>query len=773
MQTSLFDSVPEAEEATPDRREGDGIVVGEVARVRFSDDETGFVVGTVRAADGASEVRFVGRNLPGISEGASVRLEGRWVDDPTYDPSQWYRKDKSGKQFEVRAVRTRLPVTREGVIRYIAGNVRGCGPARAARVVAHFGRDCLEVLAEEPGRVVEAFGTGRSADALRESWSAWAKRYADDRAVQEVSVRLAGAGGITLGLAHRIVERFGAREATEVVLHRPYDLCEVRGVGFRTADDVARGMGVALLDPTRIAAGVVHVLGDAMGQGHSGLPRDVLVRRTRDALDLDSDDLVLDAVASNLAAGTLIERGRLLFTRLADLLERRVASSIEILAGRESATAPGDREAVERVLAEDGLSPAQSDAVRRALSAGVFVLTGRPGAGKTTTVRTFLRCCDLSFATEDVAVVAPTGKAASRAAEVTGRAATTVHRLIGVRFGEVRKTPLRQRWVVLDEASMCDLPLMDWLLRNIDLGRTSLLLVGDVNQLPSVGHGQVLGDLIDSGAVETATLREVFRQSRASVIKVNANRILDGEPLDLENEGDFLFADITLPPPLGPDGFPVEDPTQSRRECEHGRRRLRSAVEYLRREGADPLREIQVLTPMRKGLLGVREVNAMLQDALNPAGRPGPRIGDHTQVREGDRVIQVKNDYTLGVFNGDQGEVVSVDPDERMVRVRFYEHEVDVVGPALRNLNLSWAITVHRSQGSEFPHCILLYHTSHYVMLGRSLLYTAMTRASRQFILVGNRAALDHTLKRDVATEERYTGLRDLLSAALCVADAA
>lgn len=752
-QPSLFDNfgesggVPSNEEPP---KTSPHVLTGEVRSILLRDEDSGFVVGTLQATDRATRVRFVGRELPGVEEGVFVRFEGEWT-----------RHSKYGRQFNVRMVRARLPLLKDAVLRYIKANIKGCGPTYAKRIVETLGVSCLETLAREPERITEVFPTGKLREKQLKVWERWASTYTENQAAEELFVRLMGAGDITIALARRIVRHFGAEEAEAVAMYRPYELVEVPGIGFRTADAIARNMGIALDDPTRIAAGIVFTLEQAMDrEGHSALTRAKLERRSKKALGVDGSEDIRSAIDNALKIGTIVERDGLLFKAEVDSLEDEVAHAFARLAHREISLTAEQLSTIEAVIAENDLSTEQADAVRRALLHGLFILTGRPGTGKTTTLATYLKCCEALGWEDDVAIAAPTGRAASRAAEVTGYKASTIHRLINTRMGRERGRPLPYRRIVLDEGSMCDLVTTGWLLRHLDLERTSLLIVGDQDQLPSVGHGRVLGDLIDSGVIQTAYLRKIFRQGEGSLITLNAHRILDRKPLELRNlpGSDFLFADITRKPRLGPDGFPVDDPERSQKECEDGKQRIAAAVRYLINEkGANPARDIQVLTPMRRGLLGAAELNVLVQDIVNPkGGEHGPLLGDGTFARLGDRVIQTKNDYDLGVFNGEQGEIVDIQKDGRVV-VRFDKAELCLEKRHLKNLWLSWAISVHRAQGSEYPYVIMAYHTSHHVMLSLSLLYTGVTRAREQLILVGNRQAIDLTLRRGHYADERHT----------------
>lgn len=731
------------------------ILTGQIVSINESSRPDGsWVMGHIESEDGSTRIPFVGTDLFGCEVGRSVRLVGEWE----YHP-------KHGRQFRAEYVESRLPVVREAIIKYIAANIPHCGPKRAEELIDHFGLSCLDILAHDPGRVREVF-PGKVGEKMLDAWAEWAQEYQLSRRAKKLTIDLMGAG-MTYTLARRVQQVFKKPgEAEDILLHRPYRLVEVPGIGFKRADQIARHMGIALDDPARIAAGVVYALDTAMEYGHSALPQAELEKQAARELDLDDTEAVRVAIERGLAAGTLVcDRGLVYLPRVRDLEEFVAQRLAEFLRNSHPLTV-AERERVQGIIERSGLSETQARAVWVALENGVAILTGRPGSGKTTTTRTFVECCDALGWT--VAIAAPTGKAAARAAEVTKRPASTVHRLIGGAPGMVREQPLPYRVIVLDETSMADLETVAWLLKNVDPRQTSILFVGDKDQLPSVGHGRVFADLIESQAIPTVELRDIFRQGVNSRIVLNAHRLLDGKPLLLDNApgSDFLFADVTQEDAIGPDGFPIpDDSTRPRREQEEALRRLDRAIQFLiRQKGAVPVRDIQVLAPMRKGLLGVDNLNIRLQELLNPHGELGPEIGGRVRVRVGDRVIQTRNDYGVpgGLFNGEQGEVIAVDARREMIKVRFDDRILELRGVQLAKLRLAWAITVHRSQGSEFPYTILLYHTAHSVMLDNSLLYTAITRARRLFILIGNYRALELTRRQARRRDrERYTGLRE------------
>jgi exodeoxyribonuclease V alpha subunit len=739
-------------------RSGEQIITGEVVSLNPSTRADGaWTLGQIRAEDGATMIPFLGADLVGCEIGCTVRLVGQWQHDATW-----------GWQFRAGRVESRLPVTPDGIVRYLKANVPGCGEVRARTLAETFGAATLEVLSANPAAVRDAFPSGKIAERLERSLADWAISFRQKANSVRVEAALMGAG-MTRNMAQRVLRHFRAHEVAEdVVLKRPYRLVEVPGIGFRRADALARSMGVAPADPSRIAAGVVYALEMLMELGHSAAPYEKLVSQARSALEISDTKAVEAAIERGVQARILVEEQGVIFLSRVRATELRVAERLWAMAARRQGLDEAQREAVRQIIEASGLGELQAQAVWAALESGVSVLTGRPGTGKTFTTAAIVRCCQAIG--RSIQIAAPTGKAAARAAEVTGIEAKTIHRLIGLRMGETGE-PVDTDVLVLDETSMTDLDVFDWLLRNLDVQRTTLLLVGDNNQLPSVGHGRVLGDIIDSGCVAATELTEIHRQGARSRIVENAHRLLDGKPLDLENRsgGDFLFVDIRQDEAIGPDGFPLPyDAERSRREQEYGCERISNAIDYLvRTHGAVPARDIQLLTPMRRGTLGVDSLNAVLQRKLNPDGAEGPFIGGGVRVRVGDRVIQTRNDYTVasGLFNGEQGEVISASQGAGEVRVRFGEREIALGPHQLGSLRLAWAITVHRSQGSEFPYTLMAYHTSHYQMLDQAVLYTGLTRAKKMFILIGTHRAIEITQRQGRRSLYRHTGLAGRLQA--------
>jgi exodeoxyribonuclease V alpha subunit len=704
---------------------------GVLERIVYTNEESAWSVVRLSVAGRREPVTAVG-NLLAVRPGESLRLEGRWIRDRKY-----------GEQFQADSYRTMQPATVRGIERYLgSGLIPGIGPVMAKRLVERFGEATLEVIENHPERLrrVEGIGPKR----CRQIQRAWV----DQREIKEVMLFLQ-AHGISTHLAIRIYKHYGA-EAIELMKQNPYRLAtDLYGVGFKTADEVAQNLGLPTNSPERVRAGVLHLLGEAAGDGHLFLPRSRLVEQAASVLEVEPS-LVEQGVAglkesAEVEAETLEEGpDEAVYLKALHTSETGVAGRLRALLAAPLLPLKID---VEKAIAwfEGGrgltLADAQRDAARQALSRKVLVITGGPGTGKTTLVQAIVRILDKKQ--RRVLLAAPTGRAAKRLAEATGSEAKTIHRLL--EFNPRRRTfergpqrPLRADFVVVDEVSMLDTVLAYHLLSALR-DRCQLLLVGDVDQLPSVGPGKVLADLIDSGAVAVVRLDEVFRQAARSLIVVNAHRINRGQmPVweSAERSGDFFFIE--------------------RQEPEE----ILETLKYLVTDriptslGFDPRQEIQVLTPMNRGLLGTIQLNAELRTLLNPSG-PVIQRGGQT-FRVGDRVMQVRNNYELEVFNGDIGSIRGIDEEAQEVRIGFDDRNVAYSYSDLDELVLAYACSIHKAQGSEYPCVVVPLHGQHFVMLQRNLLYTALTRARRLAVLVGQRQALATAVSRK-HTSRRYT----------------
>jgi exodeoxyribonuclease V alpha subunit len=729
-------------------------IQGTISRITYQNPETHYTVARLDE-DGGTEMTVVGRIFP-ISEGEEIKVTGVWKRHPRY-----------GLQFQVDHWEKIDPATIEGIERYLgSGLIKGIGATYAKRLVAAFGLDTLRVLSEEPLRILEVDGIGEvRARRVMQAWQ-------EQRGMQDVMVFLQG-HGVGASLAVRIYRVFGA-DTIQQVRENPYALAQqVHGIGFLLADRLAGRIGVQGDFPLRVQAGVLHVLREAADQGHCFLPLTLLKRNAAGLLDVEEDPV--EAAVDKLAAkGQLIfeetDEGTVTRIYLAELFqaERRVAEALGHLLSTPSSvqserrigpwnqSGPTPRDVIDLASPElfgpstVTLDDDQIRATQQALREKILVITGGPGTGKTTLLTallTILRRSKVGFV-----LAAPTGRAAKRMSESAGEEAMTIHRLLEFNpreggFHRSEDNPLQADFVIVDEASMVDLALMDHLLRAVD-PHSHLILVGDVDQLPSVGPGSVLRDLIDSGVIPKVVLTRIFRQERESLIVVNAHRILHGQSLVLGNEArhsDFVFLARE-----SEEEILAQIKTLIREEIP---RSLRLAAEGV-------AQAIQVLTPMHRGLLGTINLNRELQTLLNPGGKALEQSG--SGLRLGDKVMQLRNNYDKGVFNGDLGRIVGVDTEDGSVTVDFLEKLVKYDSDNLDEISLAYATSVHKSQGSEYPAVVIPLHTSHYLLLHRSILYTAVTRGKKLVVIVGSRKALAMAI-RNFRVEKRNTGLKKKL----------
>jgi exodeoxyribonuclease V alpha subunit len=734
-----------AKQAYPSTEQVQGIV----ERVTFHSDESGYTVARLKVPSAHDLITIVG-NFPDIHAGQTLRLGG------------YYREHaKYGQQLHVVWAQETKPATLTGLEKYLgSGLIKGIGPVTAKRIVKHFGLGTLEIIEQSCSRLIEVPGIGeRRVGMIERAWAA-------QKAIKEVMLFLRG-HDVSTTYAVKIYKVYGDK-AIEIVSKNPYQLAtDIYGIGFITADTIARKLGIAPDSEFRYQAGLLYVLSQAGEEGHCFLPVKKLVEHATKRLalpDASVDPARIEALIDTMAKEQqlIVELG---YGDLADqqicyapafyhtevALARRLAAfartPVEVDLERVSIWI--DRFTEKRNIT---LSAEQRCAVELAASSRLLVLTGGPGCGKTFTTRTIVSLWRAMR--KSILLAAPTGRAAQRLAEMTRCEAKTIHRLLAfdpgtMHFRHDEDNPLEAEAIVVDETSMLDLFLAHSLVKAIP-PHAQVLLVGDIDQLPSVGPGMVLRDLIASEQIPVVRLTEVFRQAASSQIITNAHRINAGQyphlvPTTKFAESDCLWLEASEPE-LGSDGI----------------RHLVS--EFLPKHGINPAQQVQVLCPATRGEIGTRQLNVMLQQVLNPA-KPGKtelsRGG--SVLRAGDRVIQQVNDYQREVFNGDVGTVTSIDLEEQEVVVQFAdERAVSYDYADLSELSLAWAVTIHKSQGSEYPVVILPLYMQHYLLLSRNLLYTGLTRAKQLAIIVGPPKAIGFAVKR-MLDRQRYTALADRL----------
>ena len=712
------------------------VLAGLVERVTFHNADNGFCVLRTKVRGHHDFVTVVGHAAI-VSAGEWISASGEWVNDRTH-----------GQQFKARFIRTSAPSSIDGIEKYLgSGMIRGIGPVYAGKMIKTFGVKVFDIIEAEPERLCEVTGIGRvRAGRITDAW-------AEQKIVREIMVFL-HSHGVGTATAVRIYKTYGA-DAVQVMTENPYRLArDIRGTGFKTADAIAMKLGIGKAAMIRVRAGISYALTEAMDDGHCGLPAEELVPHAVELLEV-SNELVQSALDLELDEGTIVADTvadtPCIFLGGLYRAERAIAERfLRIAAGKLPWPDIDAGKAIPWVERKTGLSLAasQADAVRLALISKALVITGGPGVGKTTIVNAILRI--LAAKGVNLLLCAPTGRAAKRMTEATGFEARTIHRLLEVdpRAGGFKRNadnPLDCGLLVVDETSMVDIMLMQALLKAVPDG-AALLIVGDIDQLPSVGPGQVLADIISSGTVPVVRLTEVFRQAALSRIVTSAHRINRGSSPDLskpKGDSDFYFVQAD---DLETAVLQIIELVKTR---------------IPKRFGLDPVRDIQVLCPMNRGGAGTRSLNMELQAALNPAGEcKVERFG--WTFAPGDKVMQIENDYDKEVYNGDIGYIEDVDLNAGELTASFDGRAVAYGFGELDTLVPAYAVTIHKSQGSEYPAVVIPVLTQHYAMLQRNLLYTGVTRGRRLVVLVGQKKAVAIAV-RNVSGRRRWSKLDEWL----------
>jgi len=708
-------------------------VNGTVESIVYRNDETGYTVCTLKPVSRAAGSRLREENITLVGNCAAV-----WEGEELHAEGQWIRHPSHGRQFQAKTITCITPTSTEGIRRYLAsGMIKGIGPAFAERIVKKFGEDTLDIIDKQSARLREVEGIGASrCKLIKESWT-------EQRGMREIMIFLQS-HGIGTAKAARIYRQYGA-DAIAVVKRNPYRLCaDVWGIGFKTADAIALSVGIPHDSEIRARAGLIYTLTyEADEGGHCFAVDADLLLHAQELLGITVETLA-DALAKECDSGTLVKEENRIYLRDLHRAETHAAAKLRQLLDTPRACPPMDADrAITWAEGKMGfsLAPRQREALANAITSKVSIITGGPGVGKTTIIRALTEI--FSARKLDIRLAAPTGRAAKRMSEATGREAQTLHRLL--RFNPSQggfdfnlDNPMNGDCFILDEASMIDIRLIGQFLEALPCPAT-LILVGDIDQLPSVGPGNVLRDLIASGAIPSCKLDTIFRQDTTGLIVRNAHHVNRGEPFETSPspDSDFYFIET------------AEPETIIARAVELMTQRIPNKFRL------DPRADVQVLTPMRKNLLGTENLNDVIQAALNP--EDPALLRGCTHYRRGDRVMQMRNNYDKEVFNGDIGFIKEVHESDRMLVVLFDGRPVRYEQSELDELVLAYACSIHKSQGSEYAAVIVLMHTQHFKLLQRNLLYTAITRGKRLVLVVGSSRAIGIAIRANQVRERRTT----------------
>ncbi|HAM52350.1 MAG TPA: ATP-dependent RecD-like DNA helicase [Nitrospiraceae bacterium] len=717
-------------------------IKGQLERITYHNEENAFTIAKMRVGGRHDLVTVVG-NLPSVSPGEVLKLKGEWHNHP-----------KFGEQFKITSYESVVPATVKGIEKYLgSGLIKGIGPVMAKRLVTKFGLETLQVIETDTKRMAEVDGIGdKRIEMIKKAWD-------DQKEIREVMVWLQG-NGVSPTYGAKIYKQYG-KESVQIVQQNPYRLAsDIFGVGFITADKIAKNIGIAKESQVRAEAGILYVLHQLSDDGHVYYPYEPLVEECKKILGVERDIIVKafgkiatdkKIIIEDLNTEDFKENNKAVYLVKFHVAEVGIASRLKALTVIPKTLRSFDRDkAIDWVQQELKIQLAENQklAVREAIEKKVMVVTGGPGTGKTTIINSIIRI--YKKLDKKVLLAAPTGRAAKRMSEATGHQAKTIHRLLEFSpkeggFKKNEDSPLEADLVVIDETSMVDTILMYHLLKAVPKEAT-LILVGDIDQLPSVGAGNVLKDTIDSGAIPTVRLNEIFRQAKESMIIVNAHRINSGEmPLVVHHGShpqDFYF-------------FQMEEPEKA----------LEKIIELAKDKipqkfGFKPIDDIQVLTPMHRGVVGSANLNTELQKHLNASQDELVRGGMTLKV--GDKVMQIRNNYDKEIFNGDIGKITRIDREQQEIIVNYDGRAVPYEYTELDEIVHAYAVSVHKSQGSEYPVVVIPILTQHYMLLQRNLIYTGITRGKKLVVLVGTKKALAIAIKNN-KPQKRYTLLRERL----------
>ncbi len=716
-------------------------IQGQLEKITYVNEENGYTIAKIKVK-GHRELVTIAGNLFSVNPGEVLKLKGIWYNHPKY-----------GEQIKVTSYESVIPATAKGIERYLgSGLIKGIGPVMAKRIVAQFGVETLDVIENSIPRLKEVDGIGDKRILMIQ------KAWAEQKEIKEVMLFLQGYG-VSSSYATKIFKQYG-QKSIRVVKENPYQLAtDIFGIGFITADKIAQNIGIAKDSQIRAEAGILYVLKQLSNDGHVYYPYELLIEECKKVLNLERDVIVKafgkiasekKIVIEDINAEEIKENKAVYLTEFY-ISEVGISNSLKKLLNVKKILRSFDIEkALEWVQKELGIILAENQikAVKEAINQKVMVITGGPGTGKTTIINSIIRI--YRRLGRRVLLAAPTGRAAKRMAEATGHEAKTIHRLLEFSFQEGgfkrnERNPLEADLLVIDETSMVDTSLMHHFLKAVPVTAT-LILVGDVDQLPSVGPGNVLKDIIESGVIPTVKLNEIFRQSRESLIIINAHKVNNGEmPILTYNKGrlqDFYF-------------FQIEEPEKILEKiislCKE---KIPEKFKF------DPIKDIQVLTAMHKGLIGTSNLNMELQNVLNPSTAELSR--GSKVFKPGDKVMQIINNYDKDVYNGDIGVITRINKEDQEIKVDYEGKVVIYDYSDLDEIVLAYSVSVHKSQGSEYPVVVMPIHTQHYMLLQRNLLYTAITRGKRLVIIIGTKKALAIAIRNN-KTQKRYTYLKNRL----------